>query len=70
MKPASVPVSRPNPNQKAKFHWNMYRERNRIERRIGHLKINRAIAREIRQARPLLPRALIIAAIRRRYAIL
>jgi transposase len=36
----------PKSNRKAKIRWNrrMYRERNRIERMIGHLKINRAIA--------------------------
>src|SRR5271169_606647 len=33
-------------NRKAQIRWNrrIYRERNRIERMIGHLKINRAIA--------------------------
>ena len=36
----------PKSNRKAKIRWNrrMYRERNRIERMICHLKINRAIA--------------------------
>src|SRR3981081_3311787 len=36
----------PTSNRKAKIRWNrrMYRERNRIERMIGHLKINRALA--------------------------
>src|ERR1700692_5023067 len=36
----------PKSNRKAKIRWNrrMYRERNCIERMIGHLKINRAIA--------------------------
>jgi len=36
----------PKSNRKAKIRWNrrMSRERNRIERRIGQLKINRAIA--------------------------
>jgi hypothetical protein len=36
----------PRSNRKAKIRWNsrMYRERNGIERMIGHLKINRAIA--------------------------
>jgi hypothetical protein len=35
----------PKSNRKAKIRWNrrMYRERNRIERMIGHLKIKRAI---------------------------
>jgi transposase len=59
---------------KAKIRWNrrMYRERNRIERMIGHLKINRAIAtRYDKLARSFLD-ALHIAAIRRclRYATL
>jgi transposase len=36
----------PKSNRKAKIRWNkrVYRERNRIERMIGHLKIHRAIA--------------------------
>jgi len=36
----------PKSNRKAKIRWNrrLYRERHRIERMIGHLKINRAIA--------------------------
>jgi transposase len=36
----------PKSNRKAKIRWKrrMYRERNRIERMIGHLKIDRAIA--------------------------
>ncbi len=36
----------PKSNRKAQIRWNrrIYRERNRIERMIGHLKINRAIA--------------------------
>jgi transposase len=64
----------PKSNRKAKIRWNrrMYRERNRIERMIGHLKINRAIAtRYDKLARSFLD-ALHIAAIRRclRYATL
>jgi transposase len=64
----------PKTNRKAKIRWNrrMYRERNRIERMIGHLKINRAIAtRYDKLARSFLD-ALHIAAIRRclRYATL
>ncbi len=40
------PVIPPRSNRKAAIRWNkrLYRERNRIERMIGHLKINRAIA--------------------------
>jgi transposase len=62
----------PKSNRKAKIRWNgrMYCERNRIERMIGHLKINRAIAtRYDKLARSFLD-ALHIAAIRRclRYA--
>jgi transposase len=36
----------PRSNRKAPVRWNkrLYRQRNRIERLIGHLKINRAIA--------------------------
>ena len=52
---------------KSKIRWNrrMYRERNRIERMIGHLKINLAIAtRYDKLARSFLD-ALHIAAIRR-----
>jgi transposase len=40
------PVIPPRSNRKAVIRWNrrIYKERNRIERMIGHLKINRAIA--------------------------
>ena len=40
------PVIPPRSNRKASIRWNkrVYRQRNRIERMIGHLKINRAIA--------------------------
>jgi transposase len=36
----------PKSNRKAAIRWNkrIYRERNRIERMIGHLKVSRAIA--------------------------
>ena len=36
----------PRSNRKTPIRWNgqLYRQRNRIERMIGHLKINRAIA--------------------------
>jgi transposase len=41
-----TPVIPPRSNRKAPIRWRkrLYRERNRIERMIGHLKINRAIA--------------------------
>jgi len=41
-----LPVIPPRSNRKAVIRWNrrIYKERNRIERMIGHLKINRAIA--------------------------
>ena len=41
-----LPVIPPRSNRKATIRWNkrLYRQRNRIERLIGHLKINRAIA--------------------------
>jgi transposase len=40
------PVIPPRSNRKTPIRWNrqLYRQRNRIERMIGHLKINRAIA--------------------------
>ena len=40
------PVIPPRSNRTATIRWNkrIYRQRNRIERMIGHLKINRAIA--------------------------
>ena len=40
------PVIPPRSNRKTPIRWNkrVYRQRNRIERLIGHLKINRAIA--------------------------
>ena len=40
------PVIPPRSNRKTAIRWNkrLYRQRNRIERMIGHLKINRAIA--------------------------
>ena len=40
---AAIP---PRSHRKAAIRWNrrVYRQRNRIERMIGHLKINRAIA--------------------------
>lgn len=68
------PCIPPKSNRKAKILWNkrVYRERNRIERMIGHLKINRGIAtRYDKLARSFLD-VLHLAAIRRclRYAIL
>jgi hypothetical protein len=43
----------PKSNRKAKIRWTrrMYRERNRIERTIGHLKIKRAARRPQRRPR-------------------
>ena len=40
------PVIPPRSNRKVAIRWNkrLYRQRNRIERMLGHLKINRAIA--------------------------
>jgi len=40
------PVIPPRCNRNTAIRWNkrLYRERNRIERMIGHLKVNRAIA--------------------------
>jgi transposase len=40
------PVIPPRSNRNTLIRWNkrLYRERNRIERMIGHLKVNRAIA--------------------------
>ena len=61
------PVIPPRSNRKAKIRWNkrLYRERNRIERMIGHLKVNRAIAtRYDKLARSFLD-ALHLATIRR-----
>jgi transposase len=64
----------PKCNRKANIRWNrhIYRTRNHIERMIGHLKINRAIAtRYDKLARSFLD-ALHVATIRRclRYATL
>lgn len=61
---ATIP---PRSHRTAAIRWNrrIYRERNRIERMIGHLKINRAIAtRYDKLARSFLD-ALHLAAIRR-----
>ncbi len=68
------PVIPPRCNRKTQIRWNkrLYRERNRIERMIGHLKVNRAIAtRYDKLARSFLD-ALHVAAIRKclRYATL
>jgi transposase len=66
------PVIPPRSNRTATIRWNrrLYRDRNRIERMIGHLKVNRAVAtRYDKLARSFLD-ALHLAAIRRclRYA--
>jgi transposase len=61
------PIIPPRSNRKAAIRWNrrLYRQRNRIERMIGHLKINRAIAtRYDKLARSFLD-ALHLAAIRK-----
>ena len=61
---AAIP---PRSHRKATIRWNrrIYRERNRIERMIGHLKINRAVAtRYDKLARSFLD-ALHLATIRR-----
>jgi transposase len=41
-----MPVIPPRSNRNIAIRWNrrIYKERNRIERMIGHLKVNRAIA--------------------------
>jgi transposase len=60
------PVIPPKTNRKTIVRWNrrIYRERNRIERLIGHLKISRAVAtRYDKLARSFLA-TLYIAAIR------
>jgi len=61
------PTIPPRSNRKAVIQWNkrIYRERDRIERMIGHLKINRTIAtRYDKPARSFLD-ALHLAAIRK-----
>ena len=61
---AAIP---PRSHRKTEIRWNrrLYRERNRIERMIGHLKVNRAIAtRYDKLARSFLD-ALHLATIRR-----
>jgi transposase len=61
---ATIP---PRSHRKTKIRWNrrFYRQRNRIERMIGHLKVNRAIAtRYDKLARSFLD-ALHLATIRR-----
>jgi len=61
---AAIP---PRSHRKKQIRWNrrIYRERNRIERMIGHLKVNRAIAtRYDKLARSFLD-ALHLATIRR-----
>ena len=61
------PVIPPRSNRNAAIRWNrrIYLDRNRIERMIGHLKVNRAVAtRYDKLARSFLD-ALHLAAIRR-----
>jgi transposase len=61
------PVIPPRSNRKAAIRWNkrLYRERNRIERMIGHLKTNRAIATRYDKLAQTFLDALHIATIRR-----
>jgi len=61
------PVIPPRSNRTAKIRWNrrIYAERNRIERMIGHLKINRAVATRYDKLASSFLDALHIAAIRR-----
>lgn len=68
------PVIPPRSNRTATIRWNkrLYRQRNRIERLIGHLKINRAIATRYDKLANSFLDMLHLAAIRRllRYATL
>ena len=61
------PVIPPRSNRKAAIRWNkrIYRERNLIERMIGHLKISRAIATRYDKLARSFPDSLHIAALRR-----
>ena len=60
------PVIPPRRNRKAVMRWNrrLYRQRNRIERMIGHLKINRAIATRYDKLAESFPGMLHLAAIK------
>jgi len=61
------PVIPPRSNRTAVIRWNrrIYKERNRIERMIGHLKINRAVATRYDKLAQTFLDALHIATIRR-----
>jgi transposase len=61
------PVIPPRSNRSATIRWNkrIYAERNRIERMIGHLKVNRAVATRYDKLASSFLDALHIAAIRR-----
>jgi len=61
------PVIPPRSNRIAAIRWNkrIYAERNRIERMIGHLKVNRAVATRYDKLASSFLDALHIAAIRR-----
>ena len=61
------PVIPPRSNRKAAIRWNrrIYKERNRIERMIGHLKVNRAVATRYDKLASSFLDMLHIAAIRR-----
>ena len=61
------PVIPPRSNRTTTIRWNrrIYTERNRIERMIGHLKVNRAVATRYDKLATSFLDALHIAAIRR-----
>jgi transposase len=61
------PVIPPRSNRIASIRWNrrIYLDRNRIERMIGHLKVNRAVATRYDKLAQSFLDALHIAAIRR-----
>jgi transposase len=61
------PVIPPRSTRKATIRWNrrIYKERNRIERMIGHLKISRAVATRYDKLASSFRDTLHIAAIRR-----
>ena len=61
------PVIPPRATRKAQIRWNrrIYKERNRIERMIGHLKISRAVATRYDKLASSFLDTLRIAAIRR-----
>jgi transposase len=62
-----TPVIPPRSNRKAAVRWNrrIYKERNTIERMIGHLKVNRAVATRYDKLASSFLDALHVATIRR-----